>query len=497
MARLQHIYINNTPRQNDELLPLPTPEDGKGRGVFEFSFENAVGSDGTSSSEYVPDDIELVSLSRRGDIVTIGHGLMKKERQEEYFDDNEELKVRIGYEDFRLYLDLLKNQGDEYQESEFTITLVARKFASEHTDQMVVMEEGFLTFTLTLLADVDMGDAPEMPEGYDPEDAEQASANAEEVAKIQDEVAEEVSGMLSSYAPPIDISGMFLPILLVKSGGNMQIANTLTQLREMRKEIRRLKYKTDASKATKEELSGKAEALEEEERRKYEEEDGGSKTGPFEPSYKVRRFEERAEKAEKDEQRYAQQYYDAVEEYKAFVRLHILEASSTDPDAVNEIRGKYPSGTNIFIEDMESSYGEDVTDWDEDDIDRGVKEYMLRELVTGGLGRMVKEKLNQFKQQFAAVASGVKDLMTTAQTTFMEPMGAMVATPVGPGSVAANMPQVFNSLKRLNASATALILPITAALESARFLGLPKEVVAPLVRMSQIIVAINEIAGII
>ena len=263
MARLQHIYINNTPRQNDELLPLPTPEDGKGRGVFEFSFENAVDPDGTPSSEYVPDDIELVSLSRRGDIVATGHGLMKRERQEEYFDDNEELKVRIGYKDFRLYLDLLKNQEDEYQESEFTITLVARKFASEHTDQMVVMEEGFLTFTLTLLADVDMGDAPEMPEDYDPEDAEQAGANAEEVAKIQDEVAEEVSGMLSSYAPPIDISGMFLPILLVKSGGNMQIANTLTQLREMRKEIRRLKYKTDASKATKEELSGKAEALEE------------------------------------------------------------------------------------------------------------------------------------------------------------------------------------------------------------------------------------------
>jgi hypothetical protein len=494
MARLQHIYINNTLRQNDELLPLPSPEDGKGRGVLEFSFENAVGPDGTPSSEYVPDDIELVSLSRRGDIIATGHGLMKRERQEEYFDDNEELKVRIGYEDFRLYLDLLKNQEDEYQESEFTLTLMARKFASEHTDQMVVMEEGFLTFTLTLLADVDMGDDPEVPDDYDPEDAEQAAANAEEIAKIQDEVAEGVSDMLSSYSPPIDISGMFLPILLVKSGGNMQIANVLRQLREMRAEIRKLKYKEDASKALKEELEGKAEALEEDERRKHKE-DGGSRTDPFEPSYKVRRFEERAEKAERDEQRYAQQDYDAVEEYKAFVRLHILEESSTDSDAVSEIRGKYPSGTNIFIEDMESSYGEDVTEWDEDDIDRGVREYMLRELVTGGLGRMVKEKLNQFKQQFAAVASGVKDLMTTAQTTFMEPMGAMVATPTGPGSVAANIPQVFNSLKRLNASAMALLLPITAALESARFLGLPKEVVTPLVRMTQIVVAINEIAG--
>lgn len=494
MARLQHIRISDAQKQNDQLLPLPSPEEGKGRVVLSFSFEG----DGTAP-ETAPDDMELDSMTMTGDVMVVasGFGLMKRERQEEYFDENEELKIRIGYEDYRLYLDLYANDGSQYQKSEFTLTLSAKKFASEHTDQMVVSDEGFLTFSLTLLADVDMGTSPEIPGSYDPEDGGQASANAEDIAKIQDEVAEEVADMLSSYAPPIDIESLFLPILLVKSGGNMQIANMLGQLREMRAEAVRLKSKADANKELKAELYRKAEALEEEERKKYKDEHEGDASGAFEPSYKVRRFEERAEKAGKEESRCREQYENAMEEYKAFVRLHVLSSSSIDSDTVSKIRGKYPSGTNIFLEDMESSFGADVSEWDEDDIDRGVKEYMLRELVTGGLGRMVKEKLYQFKQQFAAVASGVKDLMITAQTTFMEPMGAMVATPTGPGSVAANMPQVFNSLKRLNASATALILPITAALESARFLGLPKEVVSPLVRMSQIIVAINEIAGII
>lgn len=108
---------------------------------------------------------------------------------------------------------------------------------------------------------------------------------------------------------------------------------------------------------------------------------------------------------------------------------------------------------------------------------------------------MVKEKLVMFKQQFAAVAQGVKDLMVSGQTTAMEPMGAVVVTPTGAGSVATNIPQIFNSLKRLSAAAGSLILPITMALESARFLGLPKSVVTPLVGIARMLVAINAIAG--
>lgn len=489
MPRLQHIYINNTQRGNDELLPTSPYEDGKGYAELDFSFENAVTDDGTPSSEYIPDDIVLSSLVSSGDVALSGYRLLKREKQEEYIEDDE-VKVRIGYEDFRLQLKLAKNGNPEYEESNFTLSLTARKFASGHTNQMVVMEEGFLTFSLTLLADIDMGEAPSVPESYDPGDETQAKENTEEIAKIQDEVAEEVEGMLSAYSPPIDIGAMFLPILLVKSGGNMQIANTLRKLREMREEIARLKFKTDENRRAEKTLSDKADAMEESERASH---DGHSE---FEASYKVGRLRERAEKAGASALRYSKQYEDAVEEYKAFVRLHVLSVDEVDSGTQAEIRSKYPPGSNIFLEDMVSSYGEDATQWDEEDIDRGVKEYMLREVVTGGLGRMVKEKLNQFKQQFAAVASGAKDLMTTAQTVIMEPMGATVVTPTGAGSVAANIPQVYNSLKRLNASASALLLPLTAALESARFLGLPKEVVAPLVRMSQIIVAISEISGI-
>lgn len=495
MSTAEHIFINNTQRTNDDMLPASPPEDGVGYIDLEFSFDSAFQEDGTYSTEFVPDNMQLTSMNSQGTVDVRSFSLVKREKQEEYFDEDDELRYRIGYEDFRLRLKIGKNPDDEYKESKFILTLITWKFDSEHTDHMSVMEEGSLTFSLTLLADVDMGDAPEIPPTYDPEDEEQAEGNAEAIAEVQDEVAEKVSSMLSAFAPPIDINALLLPILLVKSGGNVQIANVMKQLRDMRLEVRRLKVKADIAHAKKEELSQKASDMEMEEWEKYMEEHKSSSGDPFEPSYKVGRLKERSDKAGKDEELYQGQYVNAMEEYKAFVRLHILSVSEVGGEEESEIRGKYPSGTNIFVEDMTSAYGEDVMEWGEEDIDRGVKEFMLRDLVTGGLGRMVKEKLNRFKQQFAAVASGVKDLMTTAQTTFMEPMGAVVATPTGPGSVAANIPQVFNSLKRLNAAAASLVLPITDALESARFLGLPKEVVTPLVRMSQILIVINEIAG--
>lgn len=489
MGQALNIFINTHTADNDQLDPTSPPTVG----LFQFDFEFGY-KDGSHSNEYIPDDVELLSYDIQGDVDVSDLELLKEDKEEQYTDGQGHVGVRTGYKNFLVRIKLHKNTTDTYKESNFSLHVLTKKFESDISDQMTVLEDGYVEFGMTLTAEVKTEQAV-MPSDYNPEDEEQSKANEKEVAAVQDQVAEKVDGMTSKMAPPIDVDALMVPIVLAKAGGNTQISNVLKQVKDMREEIQRLERKSAEAGAKAEKLRKKEKAKEEEEKAEYLSSHGGEEdpSDPFAPSYKTERLGEKASKSESDKEKLDAKRDNAVAEYCAYIKLHVLKSSELSDDEKNKIGGRHPGIR--YREGMESEYGDDVMNWPDDDIDTEIRAYMEQELVTGGLGRMVKEKLVMFKQQFAAVAQGVKDLMVSGQTTAMEPMGAVVVTPTGAGSVATNIPQIFNSLKRLSAAAGSLILPITMALESARFLGLPKSVVTPLVGIARILVAINAIAG--
>ena len=416
-----------------------------------------------------PDDVLIRDFHRPEAFSTLRSYELLKTQVE---DDDPDAPAR--YKDFSLRLVFSRNTSGETIEGYFEVELSTYKINPD-TGAMELFESGSVDFGVTHTYapdtvsedDVDaMNAATEhLEDAYavdasDPDSIDGAEAEFERNQALVDVVKDEVQGLISGLRlfdfPASD--GMLETIILIKSGGNRQVAGILQEFKDKQKRIEKLSAETDRCRAKATEYRNAADALLAKEREAYDKEHGGAEDPehPFEKSPKCSRMYDKAEDYDRRADRYEAD----------------KEASVAD------------------LQRLSDTYGVSTEKSDSDNA-KAIKDKLFPSMENQTLGQMVKDKMNQFKEQMNEVTKGVNNLAVSMQVLLVEPQGAVVGTPAGPGAVTMNMVQVFGSLKRLNAAVSALITPIMLALENARFLGLPASVVAPLKKIAGVIIAID------
>jgi len=387
--------------------------------------------------------------------------------------------VPTRYTDFALRLVFDRNTSGEVLEGHFVVELSTYKLNEGGAMELLESGDVDMRITHTLAPDTvspddqeamsdgmgvlerDAGSGGYAADASNPEDVDMAEQNFAGNQAAVDEVKARVQDAISELRmfdfPASD--GLLESIILIKSGGNRQIAGVLMEFKGKQARIQKLGANESKNRTKAQRYKSDADALLARERAAYDREHKGGEDPehPFEMSPKCARMYEKAE-----------EYTEKADLYKAG-----KESAEADLQRMCAFYG-------ISTESSDSANA------------KSIKSKLFPTMEAQTLGQMVKDRMNQFKEQMNEVTKGTNNLAVTTQTLLVEPQGAVVGTPVGPGAVTMNMVQVFGSVKRLNAAASSLITPIMLALENARFLGLPREMITPLTKIAGVIAAIDE-----
>ena len=109
------------------------------------------------------------------------------------------------------------------------------------------------------------------------------------------------------------------------------------------------------------------------------------------------------------------------------------------------------------------------------------------------IGELIKEKFNQLKNDGRVLVNGVIEMVNSAITSVTEPMGAVIATPMGPGVCTTNIMQIRGTVKRVQSQAVALVPCITGMIDAAIFLGLPASLINSLTGIATTLILVKSI----